>query len=50
MILLYLEDRSYEKVARTSDVPMGAVKTLLFRARKQMIARMVESKLGRSAK
>jgi RNA polymerase sigma-70 factor, ECF subfamily len=50
VVLFYLEDRSYEEVARTLDVPMGTVKTLLFRARKQMIARMVESKLGRSAK
>ena len=50
VVLFYLEDRSYEEVARTMDAPMGTVKTLLFRARKQMIARMVESKLGRSAK
>jgi RNA polymerase sigma-70 factor, ECF subfamily len=50
VILFYLEDRSYEEVARTLDVPMGTVKTLLFRARKQMIARLVKSKLGRSAK
>jgi RNA polymerase sigma-70 factor (ECF subfamily) len=50
VILFYLQDRSYEEVARTLDVPMGTVKTLLFRARKQMIARLVKSKLGRSAK
>jgi RNA polymerase sigma-70 factor (ECF subfamily) len=50
VVLFYLEDRSYEEVARTMDVPMGTVKTLLFRARKQMIARVVESKLGRTAR
>jgi len=50
VVLFYLEDRSYEEVARTMGIPMGTVKTLLFRARKQMIARVVESKLGRSAK
>ena len=50
VVLFYLEDRSYEEVARTMDVPMGTVKTLLFRARKQMIASMVESKLGGSVK
>jgi RNA polymerase sigma-70 factor, ECF subfamily len=50
VVLFYLEDRSYEEVARTMDVPMGTVKTLLFRARKQMIARVAEGKLGRTAK
>ncbi len=50
VILFYLQDRSYEEVARTMEVPMGTVKTLLFRARKQMIAHVMESKLGRSAK
>ena len=50
VILFYLQDRSYAEVARTLDMPMGTVKTLLFRARRQMIAHMVESKLGRSAK
>jgi RNA polymerase sigma-70 factor, ECF subfamily len=45
VVLFYLEDRSYEEVARTLSVPMGTVKTLLFRARKQMIARVLESKL-----
>jgi RNA polymerase sigma-70 factor, ECF subfamily len=41
VILFYLQDRSYAEVARTLDVPMGTVKTLLFRARRQMIAHMV---------
>jgi RNA polymerase sigma-70 factor, ECF subfamily len=50
VVLFYLEDRSYEEVARTMDVPMGTVKTLLFRARKQMIGRVVGSKMGRPAK
>jgi RNA polymerase sigma-70 factor, ECF subfamily len=45
VVLFYLEDRSYEEVARTMETPMGTVKTLLFRARKQMIARVTESKL-----
>jgi len=45
VVLFYLEDRSYEEVALTMAVPMGTVKTLLFRARKQMIARVAESRL-----
>jgi RNA polymerase sigma-70 factor (ECF subfamily) len=45
VVMFYLEDRSYEEVARTMGVPMGTVKTLLFRARKQMIARVAESRL-----
>jgi RNA polymerase sigma-70 factor, ECF subfamily len=45
VVLFYLEDKSYEEVGRTMEIPMGTVKTLLFRARKQMIAHMVESRL-----
>jgi RNA polymerase sigma-70 factor (ECF subfamily) len=45
VVLFYLEDRSYEEVAKILSVPMGTVKTLLFRARKQMIASVVESKI-----
>ena len=32
--LFYLEQRSYEETARLLDVPLGTMKTLLFRARK----------------
>ena len=36
--LFYLEDRSYEAVAEALDMPLGTVKNLLFRARKQLMA------------
>jgi RNA polymerase sigma-70 factor (ECF subfamily) len=45
VVLFYLQDKSYEDVARTMEIPMGTVKTLLFRARKQMIASVANSRL-----
>ena len=34
--LFYMEEKSYEEVARLLDMPMGTVKTLLHRARKEL--------------
>ncbi|HEX6572016.1 MAG TPA: sigma-70 family RNA polymerase sigma factor [Steroidobacteraceae bacterium] len=38
--LFYLEDRSYESVADVLGMPLGTVKNLLFRARKNLAARV----------
>ena len=35
--LFYLEDRSYESVAELMGMPLGTVKNLLHRARKQLM-------------
>lgn len=36
--LFYLEQKSYEEVAAMLGIPLGTVKTLLFRAKKELIA------------
>lgn len=36
VLLFYMEERSYEEVASMLDLPLGTVKTLLHRARKQL--------------
>ena len=43
VMLYYMEDRSYEEVARLLDLPMGTVKTHLHRARKQLATMMKEA-------
>lgn len=43
--LYYMEDKSYEEVARQLDLPMGTVKTYLHRARKLLAAEIERSKL-----
>ncbi len=35
-MLFYLEEKSYEEVARMLDMPMGTVKTYLHRARREL--------------
>jgi len=35
--LFYLEQKSYEEVAQMLAIPMGTVKTLLHRAKKQLL-------------
>jgi hypothetical protein len=35
--LFYLEQKAYEEVARMLGLPMGTVKTLLFRAKKELV-------------
>jgi RNA polymerase sigma-70 factor (ECF subfamily) len=37
--LFYMEEKSYEEVARLLDLPMGTVKTHLFRARRELALR-----------
>jgi RNA polymerase sigma-70 factor (ECF subfamily) len=37
VILFYLEDRAYEEVAAMLGIPVGTVKTLLFRAKKELL-------------
>ena len=36
VILFYMQEKSYEEVAKMLDLPVGTVKTYLHRARKQM--------------
>jgi len=43
VMLFYMEDRSYEEVARLLDLPLGTVKTYLHRARKQLATIMKEA-------
>ena len=38
--LFYMENRSYEEVARMMDLPLGTVKTYLFRARRLLAAEL----------
>jgi RNA polymerase sigma-70 factor (ECF subfamily) len=40
IMLFYMEERSYEEVARLLDLPMGTVKTYLHRAKKELAAAM----------
>jgi len=37
--LFYMEEKSYDEVARLLDMPLGTVKTHLFRARKELALR-----------
>ena len=39
LALFYMEERSYQEVARLLDMPLGTVKTHLFRARKELALR-----------
>ncbi|MBW7865498.1 MAG: RNA polymerase sigma factor [Candidatus Hydrogenedentes bacterium] len=43
--LYYLQGISYDEIARTLDIPLGTLKTWMFRARKQL-RRIVEKELG----
>jgi DNA-directed RNA polymerase specialized sigma24 family protein len=38
-----MEDKSYDEVARLLDIPMGTVKTLLHRARKELATSLAHS-------
>jgi RNA polymerase sigma factor (sigma-70 family) len=47
--LFYLEQKKYEEAAAMMGIPLGTVKTLLFRARKELLrihAGMVRPKAG----
>jgi RNA polymerase sigma-70 factor, ECF subfamily len=46
MMLFYMEDRSYEEVARMLDLPVGTVKTHLHRARQQLATMIKEADSG----
>ena len=46
VMLFYMEDRSYEAVARLLDLPVGTVKTHLHRARQQLATMMKEADSG----
>lgn len=41
--LYYMQERSYEEVALLLDMPMGTVKTLLHRARKELATALAHS-------
>lgn len=41
--LYYMQEKSYEEVARLLDIPMGTVKTLLHRARKELASALAQS-------
>ncbi len=43
VMLFYMEERSYEEVARMLDLPMGTVKTHLHRARQQLATMIKEA-------
>jgi RNA polymerase sigma-70 factor, ECF subfamily len=43
--MYYMEDKSYEEVARLLDCPMGTVKAHLHRARKQLAEAVARSKI-----
>ena len=43
--LFYMEERSYEEVARLLDLPLGTVKTHLHRAKKELAAAMTQNKM-----
>jgi RNA polymerase sigma-70 factor, ECF subfamily len=49
MMLFYMEEKSYEEVARLLDLPIGTVRTYLHRGRKTLAALMVQQKKGRSS-
>jgi RNA polymerase sigma-70 factor (ECF subfamily) len=46
VMLFYMEDRSYDEVARMLDLPVGTVKTHLHRARQQLATMIKEADCG----
>jgi len=46
VMLYYMEERSYEEVARMLDLPVGTVKTHLHRARQQLATMIKEADRG----
>jgi RNA polymerase sigma-70 factor, ECF subfamily len=43
--LFYMQEKSYDEVARMLDLPVGTVKTYLFRARKSLAEEMVRERV-----
>jgi RNA polymerase sigma-70 factor (ECF subfamily) len=48
VMLFYMEEKSYEEVARQLDLPIGTVKTYLYRARKTLMSLLLQEKKGGS--
>jgi RNA polymerase sigma-70 factor (ECF subfamily) len=46
LMLFYMEEKSYEEVARQLDLPIGTVKTYLYRARKTLMSLLLQEKKG----
>ncbi len=46
LTLFYLEQKSYEEVARMLDLPMGTVKTHLYRAKKMLAHRLAQERMS----
>ncbi len=46
VMLFYMEEKSYEEVARQLDLPIGTVKTYLYRARKTLMSLLLQEKKG----
>lgn len=46
LTLFYLEQKSYEEVARMLDLPMGTVKTHLYRAKKLLAHRLAQERMS----
>jgi RNA polymerase sigma-70 factor (ECF subfamily) len=45
--LFYMQDKSYEDVASMLDLPLGTVKTYLFRARKSLAEKLARERVGK---
>jgi len=50
MRLYYMEEKSYEEVARLLEWPMGTVKTYLHRARKELAEAVARSKMKKGTR
>ena len=48
--LFYLEQKAYDEIARMLGLPLGTVKTLLFRAKREMLKRHSRRRLMTSTK
>jgi RNA polymerase sigma-70 factor (ECF subfamily) len=49
VMLFYMEEKSHEEVARQLDLPIGTVKTYLYRARKTLMSLLLQEKKGGNA-
>jgi RNA polymerase sigma-70 factor (ECF subfamily) len=47
--LFYMQEKSYDEVASMLDIPVGTVKTYLFRARKSLAEEMARKQLRKGA-
>jgi RNA polymerase sigma factor (sigma-70 family) len=44
VVLFYMQEKSYDEVARMLDLPVGTVKTFLFRARKSLVEELARER------